>query len=69
MLKEKLATRQQSDMLGNASRGSLAPLRVICSNTKEHSQVISLYKLGLSCQAIATITGFHEEQFQHFFKS
>lgn len=50
----------------NALQPAFANPRIICSNTKEHLQILSLYKLGLSCPEIAEITGFRMEEFQHF---
>ncbi|MCZ4060871.1 hypothetical protein O3W44_19960 [Pantoea sp. LMR881] len=40
--------------------------RVICTNSKEHARIVNLYRMGLSLQAIAAITGMTERELKRF---
>lgn len=57
---EKLDTAAQAD-----NYDPISSPRIICSHSRDHSQISSLVKLGLSSKDIEAITGFNKSEFQH----
>lgn len=66
LLNEKNHLSQGSNRQGKARPESDGVQRVICSNSREHSRVSNLCKMGLSLQAIAAITGLTEKELRRF---
>lgn len=63
---EKNDACQCSDNQSEEQRKSDDIVRVICANSKEHFRVSNLYRMGLSLQAVAAITGLPEKELKRF---